>query len=179
LGRVINRVSPEAYLSLKSGILASKNMMNEASPVEQYIQNLPEERKVVIQKLREIILTHLPIGFSEEIGYGMIGYVVPHSLYPAGYHCSPHLPLPFANIASQKNFVALYHMGIYADSALLDWFVKEYPQHSKSKLDMGKSCIRFKKMDQIPYELIGELMRKISVQKYIETYERAFKNKKK
>ncbi|MBL4703560.1 MAG: DUF1801 domain-containing protein [Flavobacteriales bacterium] len=110
-------------------------------------------------------------GFSEELNYGMPGYVVPHSLYPAGYHCAPELPLPFASFASQKNFIGFYHMGLYADPELLEWFVSEYPKHCKRKLDMGKSCIRFKKMDDIPYKLLGELMAKITPQDWISKYE--------
>ncbi len=105
----------------------------------------------------------------------MIGYVVPHSIYPDGYHCLPELPLPFVNIASQKNFIALYHMGLYADPEILDWFVSEYPKHSERKLDMGKSCIRFKKPEQIPFDLIGELMQKISVDDWIAAYEKNIK----
>ena len=105
----------------------------------------------------------------------MIGYVVPHSIYPNGYHCEPKLPLPFMAIDSQKNFIALYHMGIYAKPELLNWFVTEYPKHSQQKLDMGKSCIRFKKMNQIPFDLIAELVQKMSVQEWITCYESAFK----
>ena len=128
-------------------------------------------------ELRKVILKNLPKGFAEVMNYGMLGYVVPHALYPAGYHCDPKLPLPFMNIASQKNFIALYHMGIYADKKLLDWFTKEYPKHSKTKLDMGKSCIRFKKPDQIPFTLIGELASKLSPKEWIALYEEQFKNK--
>lgn len=153
-------------------------MQSKATSVSEYIDELPADRKEVIQKLREVVLKNLPKGFSEGIGYGMMGYSVPHSIYPAGYHCDPKLPLPFAGMASQKNIIAFYHMGIYADPALLEWFVDEYPKHCKTKLDMGKSCIRFKKMDQIPYELIGELMTKISVQDWIEMYERLYKRQK-
>lgn len=141
------------------------------SEVEKYIEGLPEERQTVINKLRAIILASIPKGFEECISYKMIGYVVPHSVYPDGYHCDTKLPLPFINIASQKNFVALYHMGIYANEELLNWFVAEYPKHCKTKLDMGKSCIRFKKMDQIPYDLIGELILKMSCEEWIELYE--------
>jgi hypothetical protein len=101
------------------------------------------------------------------MSYGMIGYVVPHSIYPARYHCNPSLPLPFMNIASQKNFIAFYHMGIYANKALYDWFVGEYPEHCSRKLDMGKSCIRFKIMEDIPYELLGELVRKMTVLEWV------------
>ena len=125
--------------------------------------------------MRETILANLPKGFDEQLNYGMIAYVVPHDIYPDGYHCDPKLPLPFANIASQKNFIGFYHMGIYANPELLEWFVKEYPKHSAAKLDMGKSCIRFKKMDKIPYDLIGKLMRKMSVNDWIKLYEKNIK----
>lgn len=143
--------------------------------VQDYIEKLPDERKEAFNRLRETILKHLPSGFEECISYGMIGYVVPHSLYPKGYHCDPKLPLPMINLANQKNFIALYHMGVYANPDLLNWFVDEFPKHSKSKLDMGKSCIRFKKMNDIPYDLIAELIAKVSVEKWIESYESAFK----
>ena len=151
-------------------------MQSKAKTPDEYILELPEDRKIAITKLREVISTNLPSGFKEEMSYGMIGYVVPHSLYPDGYHCDPKLPLPFACIASQKNFIAFYHMGVYADKKLLDWFIKEYPKHSKQKLDMGKSCIRFKKLDQIPYDLIGELIGKIKVKDWIKVYETNYKN---
>lgn len=150
-------------------------MQIEAKTPEEYISKLPEERQVVIQKMRDVILENLPEGFHEEINYGMIGYVVPHSIYPDGYHCTPELPLPFLNIASQKNFVGLYHMGIYAHKELLDWFVGEYPKHCKTKLDMGKSCIRFKKLDQIPFALIAELVQKMSVKDWVSVYEKNIK----
>ncbi len=143
---------------------------------ESYISALPQDRQEAMNKLRKVILSNLPKGFEEVIG-SMVGYVVPFSLYPAGYHCPPHQPLPFISIASQKNFVALYHMGIYTDPKLLEWFVAEYPKHSKRKLDMGKSCVRFKKMDDIPYELIGELVSKMTPQEWVVIYENAFVKK--
>lgn len=146
-------------------------MQSTAKTVEEYLGSLPEDRKKAILELRKEILKNLPKGFSEEMSYGMIGYVVPFSLYPNGYHCSPELPLPFMNIASQKNFIAIYHMGIYGDAKLLKWFTEEYAKQSKTKLDMGKSCIRFKKPEQIPFKLIGELSSKISPKKWIEIYE--------
>lgn len=151
-------------------------MTSDAKTPEEYINALPADRKEAIAKLRNTILKNLPKGFSETMGYGMIGYVVPHSLYPAGYHCDPKLPLPFMSIASQKNFVAVYHMGIYANKALFDWFVHEYPNHSKRKLDMGKSCIRFKKIEEIPYDLIGTLAGKMTSQQWIDIYESEIKN---
>lgn len=150
-------------------------MQIKADTPEAYIAQLPDDRKAVMEKLRKTILERLPNGFKEEINYGMIGYVVPHSIYPKGYHVTPNLPLPFINIASQKNFVAVYHMGIYADPKLLEWFTTEYPKHNKLKLDMGKSCIRFKKPDQIPFELIGELASKMSVEDWVNTYEKNIK----
>ncbi|MCD0476586.1 DUF1801 domain-containing protein [Flavobacterium sp. EDS] len=153
-------------------------MQSSAKTIEEYLSSLPEERKLPFLKLRETILNNIPKGFTEEVSYGMLGYLVPHSIYPEGYHCNPKLPLPFINIASQKNFIALYHMGIYAKPDLLDWFVTEYPKHTKQKLDMGKSCIRFKKMDEIPFDLIAELVQKISVAEWISCYETQFKKSK-
>ena len=143
--------------------------------VQEYLSALPAERKEAVEKLRQTINDNLPVGFEETMGYGMIAYVVPKSIYPAGYHCDKDLPLPFINIASQKNFIAVYHMGIYANPDLLNWFIAEYPKHCISKLDMGKSCIRFKKLDQIPYQLIGELATKISPEQWIIDYEQQFK----
>lgn len=150
-------------------------MQSEAITVNEYFESLPDDRKHAMVRLRKVILDNIPPGFSEQMSYGMVGYVVPHSIYPPGYHCDPKLPLPFVNIASQKNFIALYHMGIYSDKDILDWFTSEYSKHSSAKLDMGKSCIRFKKPEQIPYELIGQLMKKISVKDWIKTYEEVHK----
>jgi Domain of unknown function (DU1801) len=142
---------------------------------QDYIDALSEDRKQAILDIREALLTNLPKGFREEMSYGMLGYVVPHTLYPQGYHCDPKLPLPFISLASQKNFIALHHMGLYADKNLLEWFTTEYPKHSKAKLDMGKACIRFKKLDDIPFKLIGELATKMSPQDWIACYESVFK----
>ncbi|RMF58753.1 MAG: DUF1801 domain-containing protein [Calditrichaeota bacterium] len=150
-------------------------MQSKAKTVEEYLAEVPEERRPYFEKLRETILANLPEGLEETMSYGMIGYVVPHRIYPAGYHVTPELPLPFVNIASQKNFIALYHAGIYASPELLEWFVSEYPKHCNRKLDMGKSCIRFKKWDEIPYSLIGELMRKMTVEEWIALYEEKIK----
>lgn len=147
-------------------------MTIDAKTVDEYIAKVPPERTPAISKLRDTVKNHLPKGFEEGINYKMIGYYVPHSIYPEGYHCDPKLPLPFINIASQKNFVALYHSGIYADKNLLDWFVGEYPKHVKTKLDMGKSCIRFKNVAHIPYELIAELCKKMTVKDWISLYEK-------
>lgn len=146
-------------------------MTNNATTPTEYLNAVDEPRRAAFSKLRDTILENIPPDFREEMSYGMIGYVVPHELYPKGYHVNPKLPLPFVNIAAQKNFIALYHMGLYANSSLLDWFVTEYPKHCKTKLDMGKSCIRFKKADDIPFDLIAQLMKKVSVEDYILAYE--------
>jgi len=143
--------------------------------VLEILTSLPSDRTVPFNMLHDVIVKNLPKGFEAAISYGGLGYVVPHTLYPAGYHCKPSEPLPFAGIASQKNSINFYHMGIYSDSELLKWFVIEYPKHSKQKLDMGKSCVRFKKLDEIPYKLIGELMKKISVKEWINIYETTIK----
>ena len=153
-------------------------MESTEKTVSEYLNQLPEERKSAFLKLRNSILNNLPKGFKEEMSYGMLGYVVPHTIYPNGYHCNPKLPLHFINIASQKNFIALYHMGIYANPGLLEWFSSEYTKHSTQKLDMGKSCIRFKKWDQIPFDLIAELAGKMSVEDWIDCYETQIKNRK-
>ncbi|MDT0605866.1 DUF1801 domain-containing protein [Croceitalea rosinachiae] len=147
----------------------------EAKTVNEYLSKLPEDRKAAVTNLRDTVKENLPKGFKECINYKMIGFVVPHSIYPAGYHCDTKLPLPFINIASQKNFVALYHSGIYANTDLYDWFVAEYPKHIKTKLDMGKSCIRFKKMENIPFDLIAELCQKMTVQDWVALYEKNVK----
>lgn len=148
-------------------------MQSKATSPDKYLDELPEDRKEVMRKLRKTVLDNLPEGYEECMNYGMLGYVVPHSIYPDGYHCDPKLPLPFLNLASQKNHVGFYHMGIYSNKELMDWFVGEYPKHVDTKLDMGKSCIRFKNMNKIPYELLGELVSKVSVQDWIATYEYA------
>lgn len=154
-------------------------MQSKATTPDEYLASITEDRKKAMTELRKIILANLPKGFKEGMSYGMLGYCVPHELYPDGYHCDPKLPLPFMSVASQKNFIAVYHMGVYADPALLKWFTEEYAKHSKVKLDMGKSCIRFKKPEQIPFKLIGELASKITVKQWIDMYELAFKNRKK
>lgn len=153
-------------------------MQYKADSVDEYISQLPEERIEPIKNLRKQILDNLPKGIEERISYGMIGYVIPHSIYPQGYHCTPELPLPFMNLASQKNFIAVYSMVIYAKKDLYDWFVSEYAKRCKYKLDMGKSCIRFKRMDDIPFGLIGELTAKVSAQEWIDLYESLYKSKK-
>lgn len=154
-------------------------MTSTASTPDEYIASLPEDRKAGVEALRQAILKSLPKGFAEGMSYGMMGYYVPHSLYPAGYHCNPKQPLPFAGLASQKNSINFYHMGIYADAALLEWFQQEFPKHSSKKLDMGKSCIRFKKAEDIPLKLIGQLMKKMTVKDWVTLYESKFVKKNK
>jgi len=147
-------------------------MTSDATTVSDYINSLSDEnRKEFVQKFRESILNNLPKGFEEGMSYGMIGYFVPHAIYPKGYHCNPSQPLPFLGLASQKNSVNFYHMGIYADNELLNWFVESFKKQSTKKLDMGKSCIRFKKIEDVPFQLIEELVSKMSVEKWISLYE--------
>lgn len=150
-------------------------MQSKATTPDQYYKSLPEDRRVAMHELRETIARNLPKGFEERMSYGMPGWAVPHKTYPAGYHCDPKQPLPFLGVASQKQYIALYHMGIYADPELLEWFTSEYPKHAKGKLDMGKSCIRFKKPDQIPFKLIGQLAKKMSPKQWIAVYEKNVK----
>ncbi len=146
-------------------------MQSIATSVDEYFAGLPAERRVAMDGLRKVMLENLPKGFKEQMSYGMVGYVVPHSLYPPGYHCDPTLPLPFVSIASQKNFIAVYHMGIYSDPRLLKWFADEYAKQVKTKPDMGKGCIRFKKPEQIPYRLLGQLVSKMTPADWIKIYE--------
>lgn len=143
--------------------------------IEEYIEAQDTGRQEAINQLVRTIKDHLPEGFEIQMQYNMIGFVVPKTLYPKGYHCAPEEPLPFMHIANQKHFIAVYHMGIYANPELLEWFVSSYEALSIGKLDMGKSCIRFKKIDKIPYDLIGELASKISPESFVELYEKAFR----
>ena len=143
--------------------------------VQQYIDQLVGPRKPEFLELRTVIVENLPKGFEECIGYGMIGYVVPHSIYPAGYHCTPKLPLPFLNLVMRKDIITFYHMGLYSDEKLLVWFKDEYSKFTSLKLDMGKSCVRFKKSGDIPYALIGALMQKVSVEDWVLLYEEKLK----
>jgi uncharacterized protein YdhG (YjbR/CyaY superfamily) len=150
-------------------------MQSKATTVEDYIKELPEDRKAPVKKLRAEIKKNLPKGFKEVMSYGMIGYVVPHSLYPEGYHCNPEQPLPFMGLASQKHFIAVYSMCVYSDKKILDWFSKEYSNLGIGKLDMGKGCIRFKNMGKISYKLIGELCTKMTAQEWIAHYTKIIK----
>ena len=147
-------------------------MGSKANTPQQYVDELPPDRKEAVTKLRNTIIKNLPKGFKEVMAYGMLGYVIPHEIYPAGYHSNPKLPLGFINIDAGKNFISLHHLGLYGNPSLLEWFVSEYPKHSPSKLDMGKGCVRFKKPEHIPYDLIAQLAKKISVNDWIATYEK-------
>jgi hypothetical protein len=151
-------------------------MQSSANTVEQYISEISEDKVGYFEKVRKSIIENTPEWFEEVMNYGMIWYIVPHSIYPSWYHCDPKLPLPFIWLADQKNSITIYHMWIYADEELKNRFEDEYKKSCKYKLDMWKSCIRFKKFDDIPYELIGELCTKITVSKYIEMYEKNLKN---
>ena len=153
-------------------------MQIPVASIEEYLANVPDERKEAFTRLYKTISENLPKGFQEGLSYGMIGWSVPFETYPDGYHCTPNTPLPFINLASQKNFVALYHMGIYAKPELLNWFVTEFPKHSTKKLDMGKSCVRFKKPGDIPVELIAEHAKNMSLQDWISLYEKLYKKNK-
>ena len=150
-------------------------MTIKARTIAEYVKQIPEDRQQVFEKLLSILRENLPPGFEECLSYGMPAFSVPHSLYPKGYHVSPKVALPFISIASQKNFIAFYHMGLYATPELNSWWQEAYPKHSKRKLDMGKSCVRFKKMDDIPFELIQELAQKVSPEEWIATYEKQLK----
>jgi uncharacterized protein YdhG (YjbR/CyaY superfamily) len=152
-------------------------MEYNANSVEEYIEVLPEDRKQIILQLRNLILSNLPEGFSEKISYGMISYVVPLTRYPKGYHVKKDEPLPFLSLASQKNYIALYHMGLYGNKEIEKWFIEEYTKRVTTKLDMGKSCIRFRNLALIPFDLIAELCRKITVDDYINYYEQTINRK--
>jgi hypothetical protein len=154
-------------------------MRSEATTVERYLDSLDPEWKGMIERLREILLENLPEGFEETMMYGMIGYAVPHSIYPDGYHVNPELPLPFINLAAQKNNISLYHMGLYGNENLERWFDQHYKEEVGKKPDMGKSCIRFKKEEDIPFKLLKELLQKITVDEYIRSYEETKKKIKK
>jgi len=153
-------------------------MKSSATTIQDYLKQLPKDRIEAITKLRKEIIKNLPEGFEEQMAYGMIGYVVPHKIYPKGYHANPKLPLGMMSIGSQKNYIVIHHMGIYANNDLLNWFTSEYKKASPKKLDMGKGCIRLKDIEAIPYSLIGELASKITVPQWINMYESAFSSAK-
>jgi len=146
-------------------------MKSTAKTVKEYLASLPEDRRAAISAIRIVILANLPEGYEERMSYGMIGYVVPHSIYPAGYHCAPKLPLPYANLASQKNHMALYLMTIYGHKETAQWFRKAW-QATGKKLDMGKSCIRFKKLEDVPLNVIGQTIARMPVKNYIAYIEK-------
>lgn len=150
-------------------------MQSKAKTVQEYLSELPEDRRAAIEAVRATILEHLPDGYEETMQYGMITYVVPLSLYPAGYLGKKDVPLPYAALASQKNYMAVYLLGVYPNAAMHDWFVSEYKKTGK-KLDMGKSCVRFKTLQDLPVELIGEAVAKTSAEDYISAYEQARNN---
>lgn len=143
--------------------------------VAEFLANLPDDRREAVAALRQAVRERLPAGFEETVAKGMLHWVVPHSMYPAGYHCNPADPLPFLSVANQKNAICLYHMGIYADAELHAWFTSEYARHCTTRLDMGKSCVRFKKPEQIPFALVGELASKITPADWIARYEALIK----
>ena len=145
-------------------------MQSSAKTVDEYLKSLPADRRAAINAVRKVILANLPEGFEECMSYGMIGYVVPHRIYPNGYHCDPSLPLPFANLASQKNHMALYLMCCYGDKATDQWFREAWEAAGK-KLDMGKSCVRFKKLEDVSLEVIGQVIARVPVKNYIARME--------
>jgi hypothetical protein len=150
-------------------------MISKAATPDEYFAALPEDRKAPMLRLRNVLLKNLPKGFEEQMSYGMVGYVVPHSIYPPGYHCDPKQPLGYMAIASQKHFIGFYPSCLYGSASMHDWFVTEYAKHSKAKLDMGKCCIRFSKPETIPFDLIAELARKMTPKQWIERYEATLK----
>ncbi len=147
-------------------------MQSKAKTVAQYLSALPKDRREVMKAVRAVVLKNLPKGYVESMQYGAIGYFVPHSIYPPGYHCDPKQPLPFAGLASQKNHMAIYLMCIYNDSGHDAWFRDAWAKTGK-KLDMGKSCVRFKKLDDVALNVIGQVIRRVPVKKFIEFYESA------
>ena len=150
-------------------------MESKVQSINEYLNQLPEDKAEAVKKLHQLIIQTMPKGFEACMNYGMIGYVVPHQIYPQGYHCDPKLPLPFMSLAAQKNAISFYHMGIYADENLMNWFKEEYAKLVKTKLDMGKSCIRLKKPDQIPFDLIKQLVSKMTPKDWIQLYEQQLK----
>ncbi len=141
-------------------------MPSQTKNVEEYLAGLPEDRRAALQTIRQVILKNLPAGYAEGIQYGMIGYYVPHSVYPPGYHCDPRQPLPFAALGSQKNYMSLHFMPVYGDEELAAWLRQAWAKTGK-KLDMGKACIRFKKVDDLALDIIGEALARVPVKKYV------------
>ena len=153
-------------------------MTSKAASVEEYLAQIPEERRSELNKVREVILKNLPEGYAECVQYGMLGYVVPHSIYPAGYHCDPKQALQYAALGNQKNYMSLYLMSVYGDMATREWFEKAYAESGK-KLDMGKACVRFKKADDLPLDVIGQLIARVPVEKYVASVEAVLAGRRK
>lgn len=149
---------------------------SSAKTVKEYLAELPEDRRNAIEAVRKTILENLPEGYEEIMQYGMVSYVVPLSLYPDGYLGKKDTPLPYACLASQKNHMAVYLMNIYGDKAAEKWFKEEYKKSGK-RIDIGKSCVRFKKLENLPLEVIGQAVARTPVKKYIELYEKSRKKK--
>jgi len=147
-------------------------MRSTATSSSEYFASLPADRREALEAVRDVIRANLDPGFEEGMSYGMIGWCVPHSIFPAGYHCNPRQPLPYASIASQKNYMAIYLMSLYGMPALESWFRAAWAKTGK-KLDMGKCCIRFKKLEDLPLAVIGEAIRRVPVRAYVENYEAA------
>lgn len=145
-------------------------MTSPAKTVEEYLASLPEDRRTAISAVRQVILENLPKGYEEGMQYGLIGYFVPHSLYPKGYHCDPKQPLNYAGLGSQKNHMALYLMCAYGDTEIDAWFRDAYAKSGK-KLDMGKACVRFKKLDDLPLDVVGKVIAMVPPEKYIARVE--------
>lgn len=158
------------YIRLRIRSKVRSSMANKPTTVDEYLAQLPEDRRQGLQQVRKVILKNLPKGYEEGIQYGMIGYFVPHSLYPSGYHCDTTQPLPFLHIASQKNHMAVYMFCLYIDESEMDWFQDAWAKTGK-KLDMGKSCVRFKKVDDLPLPLIGQAVKRVPVTRFIASYE--------
>jgi hypothetical protein len=161
--------------NLRTGISYTFAMISKASTVQEYISSLPEDRRIAISRVRDVILANLDKDYEEGMSYGMIGYYVPHRVFPAGYHCDPKQGLPFAGLASQKNFMAVYLMGLYTsaganESALVRWFREAWAKSGKKKLEMGKACIRFKKVDDLALDVLGEAIRRMPAKTYIDHY---------
>jgi|688.fasta_scaffold710222_2 hypothetical protein len=152
-------------------------MTSKAATVEEYLAKLPDDRRAALVAVRNVILDNLDPDIEERMSYGMIGYAVPHSVYPAGYHCDPKMPLPVAGLASQKGHMSLYLMSLYGDPKLKEWFETEYLKTGK-KLDIGKSCVRFRKLDDLPLALIGKAFKKTNAKAYIRLYEETLRGQR-
>ena len=153
-------------------------MKSNAKTVDEYLLALPPDRRALFSAVREVVRANLPEGYEEQLQYGMIGYVVPHKLYPPGYHCDAKQPLTYACLGSQKNYLAIYLMSVYGDPATEAWFKKAWLATGK-KLDMGKSCVRFKKLEDVPLDVIGQVIARTPVSQYIAAVERTMAARKK